>query len=57
MRCQTGPDPPHALGRSDGLSLRLTESHYENHYRGAPRKLNAITDSWNRSDFETLLVL
>ncbi len=28
----------------NGLSLRLIESHYENHYGGALRRLNAITD-------------
>ena len=27
----------------NGLSLRLIESHYENHYGGALRRLNAIT--------------
>src|SRR3979409_225524 len=28
----------------NGLSLRLIESHYENHYGGALRRMNAITE-------------
>jgi len=36
----------------NGLSLRLIESHYENHYGGALRKLNAITEQLESLDFE-----
>jgi Fe-Mn family superoxide dismutase len=36
----------------NGLSLRLIESHYENHYGGALRRLNAITDQLESMDFE-----
>ena len=34
----------------NGLSLRLIESHYENHYGGALRRLNAITEQLERLD-------
>jgi len=34
-----------------GLSLRLLESHYENHYGGALRRLNAITEQVESLDF------
>lgn len=36
----------------NGLSLRLIESHYENHYGGALRRLNAITEQLEAMDFE-----
>src|SRR5882724_10340566 len=36
----------------NGLSLRLIESHYENHYGGALRRLNAITEQLESIDFE-----
>ena len=36
----------------NGLSLRLIESHYENHYGGALRRLNAITAQLEAMDFE-----
>jgi superoxide dismutase, Fe-Mn family len=36
----------------NGLSLRLIESHYENHYGGALRRLNAITEQLESMDFE-----
>ena len=35
----------------NGLSLRLIESHYENHYGGALRRLNAITEQLESLDF------
>ena len=37
----------------NGLSLRLIESHYEDHYGGALRRLNAITAELESLDFET----
>jgi superoxide dismutase, Fe-Mn family len=36
----------------NGLSLRLIESHYENHYGGALRRLNAITEQLESLDVE-----
>ncbi len=36
----------------NGLSLRLIESHYENHYGGAFRRLNAITEQLESLDFD-----
>ena len=36
----------------NGLSLRLIESHYENHYGGALRRLNAITQQLESLDFD-----
>jgi Fe-Mn family superoxide dismutase len=36
----------------NGLTLRLIESHYENHYGGALRRLNAITEELESLDFE-----
>jgi Fe-Mn family superoxide dismutase len=36
----------------NGFSLRLIESHYENHYGGALRRLNAIADQVASLDFE-----
>src|ERR1043166_1306580 len=36
----------------NGLSLNLIESHYENHYGGALRRLNAITEQLESLDFE-----
>src|SRR5881296_978993 len=36
----------------NGLSLRLIESHYENHYGGALRRLNAITEQIESLDFD-----
>jgi superoxide dismutase, Fe-Mn family len=36
----------------NGLSLRLIESHYENHYGGALRRLNAITEQLDSLDFD-----
>jgi Fe-Mn family superoxide dismutase len=37
----------------NGLSLRLIESHYENNYGGALRRLNAITGQLESLDFAT----
>jgi hypothetical protein len=37
----------------NGLSQRLIESHYENNYGGALRRLNAITDKLASLDFST----
>ncbi len=37
----------------NGLSLKLIESHYENNYGGALRRLNAITASLEALDFAT----
>ena len=36
-----------------GLSLKLIESHYENNYGGALRRLNAITEQLEKLDFTT----
>jgi superoxide dismutase len=36
----------------NGLSLRLIESHYKNHYGGALRRLNAITEQLESLDFD-----
>ena len=36
----------------NGLSLRLIESHYENNYGGALRRLNAITERLESLDFD-----
>ena len=36
----------------NGLSLRLIESHYEHHYGGALRRLNAITEQLDALDFD-----
>src|ERR1043166_5167929 len=36
----------------NGLSLNLIESHYENHYGGALRRLNAITQQLEALDFD-----
>src|SRR5690348_18315781 len=36
----------------NGLSLKLVESHYENNYGGALRRLNAITKQLESLDFE-----
>jgi superoxide dismutase, Fe-Mn family len=49
MRYQLVPIPtrPWLL---NGLSLRLIESHYENHYGGALRRLNAITEQLEALD-------
>src|SRR5881396_1917076 len=35
----------------NGLSLKLIESHYENNYGGALRRLNAITEQLEALDF------
>jgi Fe-Mn family superoxide dismutase len=37
----------------NGLSLKLIESHYENNYGGALRRLNAITERLESLDFAT----
>ena len=37
----------------NGLSLKLIESHYENNYGGALRRLNAITEQLAALDFST----
>jgi len=37
----------------NGLSLKLVESHYENNYGGAVRRLNAITQQLEQLDFAT----
>jgi Fe-Mn family superoxide dismutase len=37
----------------NGLSLQLIESHYENNYGGALRRLNAITEQLGSLDFAT----
>ena len=51
MRYQLTPIPtrPWLL---NGLSLRLIESHYENNYGGALRRLNALTEQLESLDFE-----
>jgi Fe-Mn family superoxide dismutase len=36
----------------NGLSLKLIESHYENNYGGAMRKLNALSEQLGAMDFE-----
>ena len=36
----------------NGLSLKLIESHYENNYGGALRRLNIITKQLETLDFE-----
>src|SRR5213082_4178577 len=36
----------------NGLSQKLIESHYENNYGGALRRLNAITEQLESLDFE-----
>jgi Fe-Mn family superoxide dismutase len=36
----------------NGLTLKLIESHYENNYGGAMRRLNAITEQLEALDFE-----
>ena len=36
----------------NALSFKLIESHYENHYGGALRKLNAITEKLEALDWE-----
>ena len=36
----------------NGLSQRLVESHYENNYGGALRRLNAITAQLESLDFD-----
>src|ERR1700716_836318 len=36
----------------NALSFKLIESHYENHYGGALRRLNAITEKLESLDFE-----
>ena len=35
----------------NGLSLKLIESHYENNYGGAVRRLNAITEQLESLDW------
>ena len=35
----------------NGLSLKLIESHYENNYGGALRRLNAVTEQLEALDF------
>jgi Fe-Mn family superoxide dismutase len=37
----------------NSLSLKLIESHYENNYGGALRRLNAITEQLEKLDFAT----
>jgi len=37
----------------NGLSLKLIESHYENNYGGAMRRLNAVTEQLEALDFAT----
>ena len=37
----------------NGLSLKLIESHYENNYGGAMRRLNAISEQLASTDFAT----
>ena len=39
----------------NGLSEKLIESHYENNYGGAVRKLNAITAKLEAADFDKML--
>lgn len=39
----------------NGLSEKLIESHYENNYGGAMRKLNAVTARLESADFEKML--
>src|SRR5262249_54315841 len=51
MRSQL--DPIHRRpGLLNGLSVKLIESHYENNYGGALRRLNAITEKLESLDFE-----
>ena len=38
------------MSELNGLSLRLIESHYENHYGGALRRLNALTEQLESLD-------
>src|SRR5438309_11722214 len=38
----------------NGLSQRLIESHYENNYGGALRRLNAITEQLESADFDKM---
>jgi len=40
-------------GTLSGLSLKLIESHYENNYGGALRRLNALTEQLESLDFAT----
>jgi Fe-Mn family superoxide dismutase len=39
--------------RIKGMSERLIVSHYENNYRGAVKRLNAITEQLGSLDFAT----
>ena len=39
----------------NGMTPQMIESHYENNYGGAMRKLNAITEKLENADFEKML--
>src|SRR5215471_3418451 len=52
MRYQLTPIPTRPW-QLNGLSLRLIESHYENNYGGALRRLNALTDQLDALDFDS----
>src|SRR5262249_49714432 len=52
MRYQLTPIPTRPW-QLNGLSLRLIESHYENNYGGALRRLNALTEQLDSVDFGT----
>src|SRR4026208_1575002 len=51
MKYQITPTSPRPW-LLNGLSLKLIESHYENNYGGALRRLNAITKQLEGLDFE-----
>src|SRR5499425_1322810 len=52
MRYELAPIPTRPW-QLNGLSLRLIESHYENNYGGALRRLNALTEQLDSLDFDT----
>jgi len=52
MRYELTPIPTRPW-QLNGLSLRLIESHYENNYGGALRRLNALTEQLDALDFDS----
>src|SRR5262245_60794597 len=52
MRYELTPIPTRPW-QLNGLSLRLIESHYENNYGGALRRLNALTEQLDTLDFDS----
>src|SRR5499425_3106851 len=52
MRYELAPIPTRPW-QLNGLSLRLIESHYENNYGGALRRLNGLTEQLDSLDFDT----